>query len=77
MDGDVVDPRCRRGAPELGERLWRLLSAAPRGRVVGEDLDRRRADLLGAIRGLEHSLTEGQVGADQSAVGVVRHGGRC
>ena len=41
---------------------------APRGWVVGEDLDRRGADLLARFGGFEHSLAERQVRADESAV---------
>ena len=73
MDGDVVDARGLKPRPELSEPSAGCSPATPRCRVVREDLDCRRADLLGAIRGLEHTLTQGQVGADQSAVGGVRH----
>ena len=66
-------PAASSRARNSGSALGGCWPAAPRGRVVGEDLDSRRADLPSAIRGLEHPLSEGQVGADQSAVRVVRH----
>ena len=40
----------------------------PRGRVVGEHLDRGRPDLGRAVRGLHHAVAEREVGADPPAV---------
>ena len=51
---------------ELGERLWLLLAAPPRGGVIRPDLDRCRANLLGPAGGLEQARREGQVRANSA-----------
>jgi hypothetical protein len=54
---------------ERGQLRRRRCAAGPRRRVVGEDLERGRADLGGPVRGLDHAGAEGQVGAEASTVG--------
>ena len=41
----------------------------PGGRVVAEDLERRGADLVRPVDGLDHSARHGQVGAEAASVG--------
>ena len=60
--------RSRKAGSSSGQRR----PAAPRGRVVGEHLDRGRADLGRAVGGPDQPLPERQVGADPPAVGEHR-----
>ena len=69
MDRDRCDVVLGEAGPERRQLGRRQQSAAPRGRVVDEDLDRAGADLVGAIDGLDHAVAEREVGAKASAIG--------
>ena len=72
VDDERPDAGGREALAEGGQLGRERRPAAPRGRVVGEHLDRGRADLDGAIGGPDHALAEREVGADPSAVGEHR-----
>jgi hypothetical protein len=69
MHRDRSDVVLSEAGPEGRQLDWRLLAAAPGRRVVYEDLDRVRPDLVSAIGGLDHAVPEREVGAKASAVG--------
>ena len=73
MDGDRADVMLAQPIPEGRQLLRRLLASPPRGRVVGEDLDRVGADVVGPVDGLHHPAAQRQVGAESST--VRQHGG--
>ena len=62
----------REPLPERRLLLRRLGAATPGRRVVAEDLERGRADLVGPLDGLDHPAAEGQVGTEPAAVGEHR-----
>ena len=68
MDDERRDAGGRETVAEGGELRRERGTAVPRGRVVAEHLDRGRADLGGAIGGLDHAVAEREVGADPPAV---------
>ena len=68
VDRDRFDPVRRQPAAKLGQLLRGSRSAAPGGRVVGEDLDRVRADLVRPLDGLHHPGAERKVGTEASTV---------
>ena len=61
--GDVVDAEALDEGRQFDRRRRPTM---PRRRVVAEDLDRVRADSVGAVDRLDHAAAEGQVGADPS-----------
>ena len=68
VDRDRFDPVRRQPAAKRGQLLRGCRSAAPGGRVVGEDLDRVRADLVRPLDGLHHPGAERKVGTEASTV---------
>ena len=66
---DRADSVLAEPLPERGLLPGRIRPAPPGGRVVAEDLDRVRADLLCPVDGPDHSGAERQVGAESTAVG--------
>ena len=67
---DVVRDERARGRPASSR--GGVGATPPGGRVVGEDLERRGADRVGALDGLDHAVGERQVGAEPAAVGEHR-----
>src|SRR6266550_6030607 len=68
MDDYGVDPVLATPLPERVLIGCRRGAALPGSRVVAEDLEGGRADLLRPIRRLHHSVAERQVGAEASSV---------
>ncbi len=67
----------RQPLAERRELVRRSGPPPPRRRVVGEDLDRGRADRVGALDGLRPCRRQGQVGAEPAAVWKHRRIVRC
>ena len=68
MDRHGADVELGEAFPKGVEVAWRRGSPLPRRRVVDEDLDRARADLLGSLGGAPKALAEGQVDTDSGRV---------
>jgi len=68
VDRHRPDVQIPEASPEGGLLARRLRASPPRGRVVGEDLQRVGADLVGALDRLDHAAAEREVGAEASAV---------
>ncbi len=62
------DPRGREPLAEGRQLAREGRTPAPRRRVVGEHLDRVHADLGGPVRGPQHAVAQGEVGAEAPAV---------
>jgi hypothetical protein len=69
MDGHGPDVELTEPLAERGLLPGRLVPATPRGRVVAEDLEGRRADRVGPLDRLDHPAAEGQVGTEPASVG--------
>ena len=65
MNCDLLNTGLGKALSELGQLGRQLVPSAPGDGVVGEDLDRVRANGLRPIGGLEQSMAELQMGADQ------------
>ena len=64
MDGDRADLERLEPGPELRQVGRRRSPPLPRGRVVGEDLERLGADRAGPVRSAQQPATERQVDAE-------------
>ena len=69
VDGERPESQLRDPRPERRELGGELRAAAPRGRVVGEDLEAVGADRVGTLDGADHPGPQGEVRPQAAAAG--------
>ena len=78
MHGDWCDVELGQPRAELVEMTWRLGAPLPGGRIVDEDLDGARVDLLGPLRRTPEALCEREMHTDPWLLAGARQaGGQC